>query len=610
MSGPSFGFRWNPIQADIDWQLTQTKGLGAGISEIGKAVDTLANATRQQNTNDILLQIAQANDIGALKGSNVLGGIDPNNRTVDQRAVLDAFNTRKDMLGLQQAQNMVNDYQLRGTTDNNLITEQTELAGIEPQYLGPLAQLTATNRANAIAAAQQERVNKREDIKTATDVAKANSEIKLRDVQIGETLYKNQGTRKVDWVLGEDGEWHQQVTTTPSLSDIVGGTSKAGNVALSPEQQGNMDTTWKALKANGVSDAAATFLMGEIGREGSFNNANIYGNHSDPKAGRTNSGIISWSDPGRRKAFLADMKANGHLNADGSMKQTPEALTAQVNFMVKEMKQSYPDAYKALQRNDLTDAEADKLFGGNYIGWARNNPAFSAQGYQNRSDFLGAAASRYGSKERPVNTSGEVDNPFGEGSKPAMPSSAKGQSAKILQGVGFDPATVREAQMTMKATLEAENVKHTMSKARPTAVEQTALDDFLKKEGYLDNEIFSRNGEIYRTIKNFDAYNMMTPKEKQDTLKWLSDQNQDGAWLYGRITPAEIKKKILQRVSDQKHDKLTTEKQKRFEALNTAATKLYQSNVSKFPNITMEDAREMVDAKLAKEYEALRKKSS
>ena len=45
MAGPSFGFKWTPINADIDWQLTQSKSYGDGIKTINEAVNAFADAT-------------------------------------------------------------------------------------------------------------------------------------------------------------------------------------------------------------------------------------------------------------------------------------------------------------------------------------------------------------------------------------------------------------------------------------------------------------------------------------------------------------------------------------------------------------------------------------
>lgn len=618
MSGPGFAFKWNAVNPDVDWQLTQSKSYGDGVQTLNNAMNAFADSTRKQNTDALLMQIAQANDPTALGNTGILAGIDPLNRTVAGADVLKEFMTRDDALRTKQANTMATDFLLNNTTNLDFIKERSELEGITPEYMGPIASLVSQQRATAAAAAQQAEENKRKNIEVGLKVSKNNSDIELNNFNMQKSMYENQGKEETVIMYDENGKAYPVTTRTPSLAQVAG--ARTGGAALSPEQQGNMDTTWKALKANGVSNSAATYLLAEIGREGSFNNANIYGNHSDPKAGRTNSGIISWSDPGRRKAFLADMKANGHLNADGSMKQSPEALTAQVNFMVKEMKEKYPDAYKALQRNDLSDAEADKLFGGNYIGWARNNPEFASKGYQNRSDFLNAASSRYGSTPSSGgaidaavkgNYSGEVDQPFGPGSV-AVPSSAttkgaKGQAPKILPGVGFDGPTVLEAQSSMKAALEAANAKNTMAKAKPSKVQESEFQQFLAKGGYTGNEILNRNAELYGTLKNFGEFNKMPGSEKKALLEYLTNENQKGWGLAGRLSAKEVKAKVERYKADRKYDAAATAKQESFAALNAAATKLYQANVKRFPNITMQQAREMVDKKIAADYAKLSK---
>lgn len=635
MSGPGFAFKWNAVNPDVDWQLTQSKSYGDGIQTLNGAMNAFADSTRKQNTDALLMQIAQANDPTALGNTGILAGIDPLNRTVAGADVLKEFMTRDDTLRTKQANTMATDFLLNNTSDLNFIKERSELEGITPEYMGPIANLVTQQRANAAAAAQQAAVNKREDIKVGSQVAKTNSDIELNNFNMKKAMYENPGKEETITVYDENGKAYPMTIRTPSLAQVAGGgggVPGSSNIKLSSEQEANMDTTWKALKANNVSDTAAQYLLAEIGREGSFNNANIYGNHADPKAKRTNSGIISWSDPGRRAAFLSSMKAEGHLNPDGSMKQSPEALTAQVNFMVQEMKNHYPEAYKALQRDDLTDQEADKLFGGGYIGWARKDPEFSAKGYQNRSDFLGAASSRYGSNNGnastaasiggatpsgPIdaavngNTSGEVPNPFSPESV-VVPSSAstkgvKGEPPKLLPGVGFAGPTVLEAQSSMKAAIEASNAKSTIAKAKPSKVEESEFQQFLSKGGYTGNEILNRNAELYGTLKNFDEFNKMPGSEKKAMLEYLTNENQKGWGLSGRMSAKEVKAKVERYKSDRKFDAAATAKQEAFTALNLAATKLYHANVGRFPNITMRLAREAVDKKLAEDYEKLNK---
>lgn len=626
MSGPGFAFKWNAVNPDVDWQLTQSKSYGDGIQTLNNAMNAFADSTRKQNTDALLMQIAQAKDPTALGDTGILAGIDPLNRTVAGADVLKEFMTRDDALRTKQANTMATDFLLNNTTNLDFIKERSELEGITPEYMGPIASLVSQQRTKAAAAAQQAAENKRKDIEVGLKVSKNNSDIELNEATIREKYFKNQGTEKTEVVFDENGKAYAVTTRTPGMSGSGGGgVPGSSNIKLSSEQETNMDTTWKALKANNVSDTAAQYLLAEIGREGSFNNANIYGNHSDPKAKRANSGIISWSDPGRRAAFLSSMKADGHLNPDGSMKQSPEALTAQVNFMVQEMKNHYPEAYKALQRDDLTDQEADKLFGGGYIGWARKDPEFSAKGYQNRSDFLGAASSRYGgngstgggASSGPIdsavkgNYSGEVDQPFGPGSV-AVPSSAttkgaKGQAPKFQPGVGFDGPSVLEAQSSMKAALEAANAKNTIAKAKPSKVQESEFQQFLAKGGYTGNEIFNRNAELYGTLKNFGEFNNMPGSEKKALMEYLTNENQKGWGLAGRMSAEEVKAKVERYKSDRKFDAAATAKQEAFTALNVAATKLYHANVGRFPNITMQQAREMVDKKIATEYANLNK---
>lgn len=638
MSGPSFGFKWNQVNPDIDWQLTQSKSYGDSIASIGNAVNALADANRKQNTDELLLQIAQANNSGDLGATGILDGLNVGDRTVSNMEVLNAFNARNNTLRNQETSNLLNDMIMDNVTSEADILQRISDAGIAPEYQGPLVQHVQGLRTKAADAARQARADKIEEAKAASQIALNNSTIETNRTNNAKTVHTTPGLRVEKYVPGEDGRLKLVIEEGPSLADTLTPKERTGlpapnvggrSVKLTPEQQTNMDTAWKALKTAGVSDAAAAYLMAEFGREGSFLDANIYGNHSDPKAKRTNSGIISWSDPARRKGFMEYMSRNGHIDANGNMKKSPQALSDQVSYMLQEMRTSYPQAFEALQRGDLTDAEADKLFGGSYIGWSRNDPAFSATGYQNRTDFLNATISRYGGNSAldsavtgNTGASGAAASASPKGNAPASkpkatvtnadgsvaPSSAA-KGASLPAGVGFESKSVYDAQQAMMQHLESENTANVIKNAQPTAADTTDYQNFLKDEGYLGNEIFSRKAEVFGTLKRYDFFNKMPPGEKKEFLQYVDKRNQGGFWLSGRMSADELKNTINQYTSDKKKDRIASERQKRFEALQTAATKLYQANVNKYPNITMQMAREMVDAKLAKEYEQLRKPS-
>ena len=41
MSGPGFAFKWNAVNPDVDWQLTQSKSYGDGIQTLNGAMNAL-----------------------------------------------------------------------------------------------------------------------------------------------------------------------------------------------------------------------------------------------------------------------------------------------------------------------------------------------------------------------------------------------------------------------------------------------------------------------------------------------------------------------------------------------------------------------------------------
>ena len=104
--------------------------------------------------------------------------------------------------------------------------------------------------------------------------------------------------------------------------------------------QQNMAMVLQALKNAGLSDNQARILGAEIGREGAFQDKNLWGYHPDPKNGAVNIGIISWQK-GRGKGVERALKEAGLIQ--NSKKEKGQAsLDVIAKYLVNEIR-TYPD---------------------------------------------------------------------------------------------------------------------------------------------------------------------------------------------------------------------------------------------------------------------------
>lgn len=165
-----------------------------------------------------------------------------------------------------------------------------------------------------------------------------------------------------------------------------------GRVSGSQEEMGL--ALYSAFRKSGFSDAQSRVLTAEVGRENAWRPDIIFGTHIDPKNGATNAGMISWQG-GRVKPLLAALQAKGLLQ-NGKMVRSPEALQAQTDFIMQEMRSKSFGASPAngaavdkfLNNPNIGLQEGMDLVGQHYIKWAINNPKYRAGGIKNRNMFL------------------------------------------------------------------------------------------------------------------------------------------------------------------------------------------------------------------------------
>ena len=148
---------------------------------------------------------------------------------------------------------------------------------------------------------------------------------------------------------------------------------------VAPKKDQLVKDTYQLAQAAGFSPAQARALVGEVGRENGFNPNTMFGFHTDQANSKKNGGIFSWQGS-RATALEAHMRAKGLVSANGTFKQTNEALQAQFEFLRKEIEANPKWKVNFLDKKNITNDEARSALGGagSVIGWARGQNKLSS----------------------------------------------------------------------------------------------------------------------------------------------------------------------------------------------------------------------------------------
>lgn len=149
--------------------------------------------------------------------------------------------------------------------------------------------------------------------------------------------------------------------------------------------------TYAALLDSGFSHNQAVALVGQIGRENSFNVNTMFGSHNDPARGH-NLGMISWQGT-RRTDLINFLTKRGLMNKDGTIQRTAAGLKGQTDFIRHEMqKGGYKNIEQFLRSENISLEDANRILGGTgtYTGWARGqNSILHADGSRTDWDWQG-----------------------------------------------------------------------------------------------------------------------------------------------------------------------------------------------------------------------------
>jgi hypothetical protein len=140
---------------------------------------------------------------------------------------------------------------------------------------------------------------------------------------------------------------------------------------------------YNAFRKQGFSHNQAMALTAEINRENSFNPNHLFGVHSDPHNKATNVGMLSWQKD-RAERLLEFMGGRGLLDEQGRIRQTPDAIDAQAEYLRWEM-ENLPDYKRTreefLANPDIELSAAHRVLGDDFIRWRRTDPEYRDSGY-------------------------------------------------------------------------------------------------------------------------------------------------------------------------------------------------------------------------------------
>lgn len=139
------------------------------------------------------------------------------------------------------------------------------------------------------------------------------------------------------------------------------------------EQTRNMLRVYQSFRNAGLGDKQARVMTAQVGRENDFRNSDMFGSHKDANNGYTNTGFISWQK-GRSTQLMQFLQGQGVLDKNGKIQQSQDALDAMAKFLMQEIAtgKSYGKTKNALNNDNLSYRELEKIVGQNFIGWDYN----------------------------------------------------------------------------------------------------------------------------------------------------------------------------------------------------------------------------------------------
>lgn len=180
--------------------------------------------------------------------------------------------------------------------------------------------------------------------------------------------------------------------TTPKMGETIR-RSDPNRTYENASKKDLIKGTYDAFRNAGFSHEGALALVGEVGREGSFQPNNVFGTHIDPHNNAVNAGFISWQGD-RGKKLLKYLGDRGLLDEQGKITRTQASLDAQAKFLRQEMESGVgrrgnnnPELAKMLSNPNVDPNAAMDQIGKDYIQWRIDDPKYRDSGIRNRTSF-------------------------------------------------------------------------------------------------------------------------------------------------------------------------------------------------------------------------------
>lgn len=172
-------------------------------------------------------------------------------------------------------------------------------------------------------------------------------------------------------------------SSTPIMSNNSGAEVKSGK-APDATKSSYMLTVFNEYKRLGLSEEGAKTMVAQINRENNFQEKELFGSHIDPHNKVSNVGMMSWQLDRGQRAY-AYLKSKNLIDSNGKIIKGQEALKAQVQFSMMELKDPfYAKSLKALTDKSLKYKDIEAIVGDNYVRWRRNDPKYRRGGYINQ----------------------------------------------------------------------------------------------------------------------------------------------------------------------------------------------------------------------------------
>lgn len=299
---------------------------------------------------------------------------------------------------------------------------------------------------------------------------------------------------------------------------------------VSNTQKRNMGMVANALDKYDISPEFKKVMLGQIGREGSFDFNNLRSAHADAANGKSNIGIISFQKS-RHTALKNYLQSKG-LYSNGQVTGTDAQLVqANIDFMMHELNNdsSYKRTKALMKSSDkkaIWEATSD-----NYIAWDRAGKHHDAsKGHTNFNTFYTAANSGTSSTQQQISQSSTDDSLASIGKLKSQIDDLTDQLHKSNDSSEIDDLKERVTQLQDELHSEqSQQTNATDTLNTPTIINDVSEDDENKQ---VMQEVFSRASTIkVEHLEQIINSGLLSEKQKQslrvmlDVKRAIADTN-------------------------------------------------------------------------------------